>query len=65
MAVSEDSVHTVKTKRLKKDININEIKSAKCSPDNSCILVARKDSTLLALCVKTGETSFVCDQVKE
>ena len=65
MAVSEDSVHTVKTKRLKNDININEIKSTKCSPDNLCLLVAKKDSTLYVLFVKTGETSFVCDQVKE
>ncbi|CAB4021386.1 spatacsin-like isoform X2, partial [Paramuricea clavata] len=65
MAVPEDSVHTVKTKRLKTDININEIKSIKCSADNSCLLVARKDSTLHVLHVKTGETSFVSEQVKE
>ena len=65
MAVSEDSVHTVKTKRLKKDVNINEINSGKCSPDNSCLLIARRDSTLHVLYVKTGETSFVCEQVKE
>ena len=65
MAVSEDSVHTVKTRRLKNDINIDEIKTVKCSPDSLCILLAKKDSTLHVLHVKTGELSFVCDQTKE
>ena len=66
MAVAEgDSVHTVKTKRLKNEINIKEIKRVKCSPDNLRLLVAREDSTLCVLHVKTGEINFVCGEVKE
>ncbi|XP_028406945.1 spatacsin-like [Dendronephthya gigantea] len=66
MAVAEgDSVHTVKTKRLKSEINIQEIKRVKCSPDNSYLLLAREDSTLHVLHVNTGEINFVCGEVKE
>ena len=57
-------MHTVKTKRLKNDVNINEIKRVKCSPDSSYLLVARDDLTLHVLDVKSGEISFVCDDVK-